>query len=127
MRDERERRAIWVFGSNLLGIHGGGAARIARDEYGAVRGVGVGRTGNAYAIPTMRAPGRDTLDLSEIETHINVFCEYAREHDDAFLVTRVGCGIAGFADEDVAPLFAAAPRNCIFAHAWQPFLPEWRA
>ena len=92
---------IFVFGSNLAGRHGGGAARIAADKFGAEMGVGVGRTGQTYAIPTMQG-GVDT-----IRPYVDQFIEYAAEHPNLkFLVTRIGCGIAGFRDADIAPLFA---------------------
>lgn len=90
---------IFVFGSNLAGRHGGGAARIAADKFGAEWGVGVGRTGQTYAIPTMQG-GVDT-----IRPYVDDFIEYATQHPELnFLVTRIGCGIAGF--RDIAPLFA---------------------
>lgn len=121
--DEYSRRAIWVFGSNLHGIHGGGAAKVAADEYGAERGVGEGRTGNAYAIPTMARPGADTLEFIEIVAAVERFLSYARANPaDAFLVTRVGCVIAGYSNEDIAPLFADAPRNCILAPQWDEII-----
>ena len=92
---------IFVFGSNLAGRHGGGAARIAADKFGAEMGVGVGRTGQTYAIPTMQG-GVDT-----IRPYVDQFIEYVAEHPNLkFLVTRIGCGIAGFRDADIAPLFA---------------------
>lgn len=92
---------IFVFGSNLRGMHGGGAARMAMDKFGAEWGVGVGRTGQTYAIPTMHG-GVDVIKL-----YVDEFVEYAKAHLELkFLVTRVGCGIAGFRDEDIAPLFA---------------------
>ena len=92
---------IFVFGSNLAGRHAGGAARIAADKFGAELGVGVGRTGQTYAIPTMQG-GVDT-----IRPYVDDFIEYATQHPELnFLVTRIGCGIAGFRDVDIAPLFA---------------------
>ena len=92
---------IFVFGSNLAGRHAGGAARIATDKFGAEWGVGVGRTGQTYAIPTMQG-GVDT-----IRPYVDDFIEYATQHPELnFLVTRIGCGIAGFRDVDIAPLFA---------------------
>lgn len=92
---------VFVFGSNLAGRHGGGAARIAADKFGAEMGVGVGRTGQTYAIPTMQG-GVDT-----IRPYVDQFIEYAAEHPNLkFLVTRIGCGIAGFRDADIALLFA---------------------
>ena len=92
---------IFVFGSNLAGRHAGGAARIAADKFGAEMGVGVGRTGQTYAIPTMQG-GVDT-----IRPYVDDFIEYTTQHPELnFLVTRIGCGIAGFRDVDIAPLFA---------------------
>ena len=94
---------IFVFGSNLEGIHGGGAARLAHKCFGAVMGKGVGLHGNSYAIPTMQG-GVDT-----IQPYINEFLEFAKEHSDLrFYVTKIGCGIAGFRVRDIAPLFADA-------------------
>ena len=98
-----EPNEIFVFGSNLEGMHGGGAARIAYEKFGAEWGVGVGPTGQTYAIPTMQG-GVDT-----IRPYVDDFIRYAEQHpDQTFLVTRIGCGIAGFRDEHIAPLFAAA-------------------
>lgn len=123
MNGEFSRRAIWVFGSNLLGIHGAGAAFVAAKEYGASRGVGEGRTGNAYAIPTMKRPGMQTLSLDEVAAAIDRFLTYAvKNPDDAFLITRIGCGIAGFTDDEIAPLFAIAPTNCIIAPLWRQII-----
>ena len=94
---------IFVFGSNLAGAHGGGAARMAYRRFGAVWGIGVGLTGRTYAIPTMQG-GVDT-----IKPYVDQFIAFAREHRQLpFLVTRIGCGIAGFRDRDIAPLFAQA-------------------
>lgn len=94
---------IFVFGSNLAGMHGGGAARVALDRFGAVPGQGVGLQGQSYAIPTMQG-GVDT-----IRPYVDEFIEFARSHPELkFYVTRIGCGIAGFDDSEVAPLFADA-------------------
>ena len=117
-------RHIFVFGSNLSGRHGAGAALTAYRHWGAVPGVGWGRTGMAYAIPTK--DGRlDVLPLSEIQKHVEIFLAYAgankSSHKDfslTFLVTAVGCGLAGYSDWDVAPLFASAPDNCILPEGW---------
>ena len=98
-----EPNEIFVFGSNLAGFHGGGAARIAYEQFGAEWGVGAGRTGQCYAIPTMQG------GVETIRPCVNEFIEYAKQHPEwIFLVTRIGCGIAGFTDEQIAPLFAAA-------------------
>ena len=94
---------IFVFGSNLDGMHGGGAARVASKHFGAVWGQGTGLQGQSYAIPTMQG-GPET-----IEPYIEKFIRFAKEHRELdFLVTRIGCGIAGFKDEEIAPLFSDA-------------------
>lgn len=94
---------VFVFGSNLNGYHGGGAARVAMDKFGAVWGQGVGLQGQSYAIPTMQG-GVDT-----IKPYVDEFIGFARQHGGlTFLVTRIGCGIAGFTDEEMAPLFRTA-------------------
>lgn len=92
---------VFVFGSNKAGMHGGGAARIAYEEFGAKWGEGVGMTGRCYAIPTMDG----SIDL--IRRYVDDFTEFAREHPElTFLVTRIGCGIAGWRDSEIAPLFS---------------------
>lgn len=94
---------IFVFGSNLAGMHGGGAAYMAFKSFGAEWGVGVGRTGQCYAIPTMQG------GVETIRPYVDEFIEYAKQHPELlFLVTRIGCGIAGFTNEEIAPLFRAA-------------------
>lgn len=94
---------VFVFGSNLAGMHGGGAARMARLYFGAVIGNGDGIQGQSYAIPTMQG-GVDT-----IRPYVDRFIAYARQHpEQQFLVTRIGCGIAGFSPDEIAPLFSDA-------------------
>lgn len=94
---------IFVFGSNLAGAHGGGAARAARIHFGAVMGQGVGLQGRSYAIPTMQG-GPET-----IKPYVDDFIFFAKQHPElTFLVTSIGCGIAGFHARDIAPLFASA-------------------
>lgn len=101
--DDLQENEVFVFGSNLAGMHGGGAARIARLRFGAVMGNGVGMQGRSYAIPTMQG-GTET-----IRPYVNDFIAYAKEHPElTFLVTPIGCGIAGFEPEDIAPLFEEA-------------------
>ena len=98
-----DRDEVFVFGSNLAGNHAGGAARVARERFGAIMGQGVGMQGQSYAIPTMQG-GVDT-----IKPYVDEFIRLAREWDQTtFYVTRIGCGIAGFTDEEIAPLFADA-------------------
>lgn len=101
--DDLQENQVFVFGSNLAGMHGGGAARVARLRFGAVMGKGVGMQGRSYAIPTMQG-GTKT-----IRPYVNDFIAYAKEHPElTFLVTPIGCGIAGFEPEDIAPLFEEA-------------------
>lgn len=101
--DVLEKDEIFVFGSNLAGHHKGGAARAANMKFGAEWGVGVGLTGHAYAIPTMQG------GVGTIKPYVDEFIEFAKAHSELkFLVTRIGCGIAGFKDEQIAPLFQKA-------------------
>ena len=94
---------IFVFGSNLEGMHGGGAARIAYNKFGAIWGQGVGLQGQSYGIPTMHG------GVKEIKPYVDEFINFAKSHPELkFLVTRIGCGIAGFKDEEIAPLFQDA-------------------
>lgn len=94
---------IFVFGSNLAGAHAGGAARLAFDRYGAVWGQGVGLQGHCYAIPTMQG------GVETIKPYVDEFIAFASEHHEyKFLVTRIGCGIAGFSSKEMAPLFQKA-------------------
>ncbi len=94
---------IFVFGSNLAGHHAGGAARVARQKFGAIEGQGVGLQGQSYAIPTMQG------GVETIKPYVDEFIEFASNCDqNTFYVTRIGCGIAGFKDEDIAPLFRDA-------------------
>ena len=116
---------VFVFGSNLSGLHGAGAARFAERNRGAVRGVFLGRSGMSYAIPTKDKAIRKTLALPVIQHYIEGFLNYAFWHDkEEFQVTRIGCGLAGLKDEQIAPLFKKAPRNCLFDEAWRPYLGD---
>lgn len=112
---------IFVFGSNLQGMHCGGAARMAHDRFGAEWGVGVGPTGRCYAIPTMHG------GVEAIEPYVTDFIGYAEAHPgNRFLVTRVGCGIAGFTDREIAPLFRKALplKNVTLPIEWLRLLRE---
>ena len=98
-----EPNQIFVFGSNLQGLHGGGAAAAAMRNFGAIWGQGVGLQGQSYAIPTMHG------GVDEIRPYVDDFIDFARQHPEfTFLVTRIGCGIAGFTDKQMAPLFIYA-------------------
>lgn len=94
---------VFVFGSNLEGMHGGGAAFTAWKKFGAVMGCGVGLRGQSYAIPTMQG------GVETIKPYVDSFIVFAKEHPELFFyVTRIGCGIAGFRDKEIAPLFSEA-------------------
>ena len=94
---------VFVFGSNLAGSHGGGAAWVAFNKFGAIWGQGVGMQGQSYAIPTMQG------GVETIAPYVDEFIEYAKNHPEKkFLVTAIGCGIAGFSPEEIAPLFKNA-------------------
>ena len=94
---------VFVFGSNLEGMHSGGAAWVAFQKFGAVLGCGVGLRGQSYAIPTMQG------GVETIEPYVYSFIAFAKEHPELFFyVTRIGCGIAGFRDKEIAPLFSEA-------------------
>ena len=94
---------VFVFGSNLAGMHGGGAAYVAFKKFGAVMGCGVGLRGQSYAIPTMQG------GVETIKPYVDDFITFALAHPELFFyVTRIGCGIAGFRDKEIAPLFAKA-------------------
>ena len=94
---------IFVFGSNIQGMHGGGAARVAYKQFGAEWGVGEGLTGQCYALPTMEG------GVDYVQEKVNNFIDCALAHPElTFLVTRIGCGIAGFSDEEIGPLFREA-------------------
>jgi hypothetical protein len=116
---------IFVFGSNEKGIHGAGAAREALEKYGAVLGKGFGHWGNSFAIPTVGNAGRTpsigrTLPLTDIDNYVQHFKAYARWFRNLeFFVTRIGCGLACYKDEDIGPLFAGAPDNCELPHGWR--------
>lgn len=101
---ELKENEIFVFGSNLQGMHGGGAARLAHEKFGAIWGQGVGLQGQSYGIPTMHG------GVDAIKPYVDEFIEFAKSHPElTFFVTRIGCGIAGFRDEEIAPLF----KECI--------------
>lgn len=100
---ELKANEIFVFGSNLAGSHGGGAARLAYERFGAIWGQGVGLQGQSYGIPTMHG------GVEAIKPYVDEFIAFAKQHPEyKFLVTRIGCGIAGFTDAEIAPLFKDA-------------------
>lgn len=113
---------IFVFGSNLAGRHGAGAALHARKHYGAIYGQGRGLQGWSYGIPT-KDHNIETLPLSEIAEEVDEFIKFATEHQEhEFQVTRIGCGLAGYHNDQIAPMFRHAPANCFFDEEWIPYL-----
>lgn len=114
---------IFVFGSNLLGRHGMGAALFAANNRGAKYGVGIGRTGNSYAIPT-KGLRMEVLPLDIISEHVKQFIDYVIANPQLeFELTRVGCGLAGYKDHQIAPLFKGIPRkNVKIAESWKDYL-----
>ncbi len=102
---------VFVFGSNLAGRHGAGSAKHALKHFGAKYGVGIGRQGNSYAIPT-KDHKLNTLPLDEIKQYVLNFCAYAEYHwEECFNVVEIGCGLAGYTPEQIAPMFQSAPEN----------------
>ncbi len=112
---ELQQGEIFVFGSNLSGMHGGGAALVAYRKFGAVWGQGVGLQGQSYGIPTMQG------GVETIRPYVDEFIQFAGEHPElTFLVTRIGCGIAGFTDDEISPLFEKAHsiENIVLPEGW---------
>ena len=113
-------KQVFVFGSNEAGRHGAGAARVAYEKHGARWGKGFGHYGNSFAIPT-KDMSIMTLDLTVIRKYVEAFLQYAAAHKDlTFKVTRIGCGLAGYTDQEIAPMFWEAPSNCLFDALWFP-------
>jgi len=115
---------IFVFGSNKSGVHGAGAAHVAFKQHGAVWGIGEGIVGNSYALPT-KGFHIEKLPLLEIQHSVSRFietAEYWKDRGAEFQVTRVGCGLGGHKDHDIAPMFRTAPDNCLFDEYWKPWL-----
>lgn len=111
---------IFVFGSNLAGRHGAGAAKIALN-YGAKYGMGIGLQGNSYAIPTKDHNLR-VLSIQEIQKHINQFLEVVKDNPNKqFFLTRIGCGLAGYQDHQIAHLFQTYP-NISFPIQWVQYV-----
>ena len=115
-------KQIFVFGSNLAGIHGAGAAQAAKLFYDAVPGIGIGVTGYSYAIPT-KDQNIKTLSLDIIQQYVWAFIKYSKANPELeFFITRVGCGLAGYEDKDIAPMFKECGDNCSFAEQWKEYL-----
>ena len=115
---------VFVFGSNLEGRHGAGAALHAKKYFGAVYGQGEGRQGNSYAIPTKSDPYH-SLQLNAIFLYVKRFLEYAEEHfEESFNVTAIGCGLAGYTPRQITPLFENSPENVNLPEEFKKVLDE---
>jgi len=130
LKFEQEPGHVFVFGSNRAGVHGDGAAHFAAQACGAIMGKGEGLMPSSevplcYGIPT-KDHQIQTLPLEEVRVHVEKFIELAWERRDlTFFVTRIGCGLAGFTDYQIAPLFKDAPPNCELPPGWERFEEEY--
>lgn len=114
--------SIFVFGSNMAGRHGKGAALYAKQNHGAIYGQGEGRQGNSYGIATKDSSLRSRT-LEDVEKSVLIFIMYAAFNlKENFEVTRIGCGLAGFKDKEIAPLFKNAPNNCNLPDEWKTLI-----
>lgn len=115
---------IFVFGSNMAGTHAGGAAKIALQHFGAMHGVGRGWAGQSFAIPTMNEHLQQ-MPLSQIEHYIDDFKIYVLNHTQMqFFITAVGCGVAGYKVEEIAPMFKGIAHHVIFPESFRPFVEK---
>lgn len=113
---------VLVFSSNTAGIHNRGSAFLARLRYGAQNGLGSGLQGQSYAIPIRDARNR-LLPLRTIKKHVDDFIQYAKDHpNDIFKVTKIGVGLNSYKHDDIGPMFAMVPSNCIMPTKWQEYL-----
>lgn len=120
-------KKIFVFGSNEAGIHGAGAAKAAYEKHGARWGFSYGHMGNSFAIPT-KDEIIESLPLERIQMYVGGFLAYATGHRKlVFQVTRIGCGLAGYADEHIAPMFWGAPKNCLFDEKWKDIFDDYNS
>ena len=115
---------IFVFGSNMAGTHQGGAAKIALQHFGAMKGAGRGWSGQSYAIPTMNEHLQQ-MPLSQIEHYIEDFKIYTKNHPkNTYFITSIGCGVAGYKVEEIAPMFKGISKNVIFPASFRPFVEK---
>lgn len=116
------KKTCFVFGSNLAGNHGAGAAKYAALHYQAEIGVGIGPTGNAYALPTKDEKLR-RLSLDKISFHLKMFLKYAEKNEDTiFILTPIATGFAGYSRKQVLDIlkFCQIPDNVVFSKQWMP-------
>lgn len=122
-KTQPDKDEVFVFGSNLAGIHGADAAKQAL-KYGAKLGHGIGLQGMAYAIPT-KDEDLKTLPLATISAYVDRFVKVTQQYPHiSFFVTRVGCGLAGYEDKEIAPMFKGCGDNCNFADQWKNYLEQ---
>jgi hypothetical protein len=116
-------KEIFVFGANEAGRHGAGAALYARQHHGAIYGQGFGLQGASFGIPTKDAQIR-TLPLEKIRQYVDKFLAFARSNESElrFKMTRIGCGLAGYQDHQIAPMFRNAPANVVIPEEWLPYV-----
>ena len=113
---------IFVFGSNLAGRHGAGAAKFAVQHHGATYGKGWGLQGKSFAIPT-KCANIKTLPLSTISGYVEMFKDFAREHSElTFLLTPIGCGLAGYSYDQIGPMFKNSPVNVVIPKEFEPYV-----
>ena len=118
-------KMIFTFASNEGGLHGAGAAKTAYEKYGARWGKSYGHYGDSFAIPTKNELVETIADVTRIYGYINGFIAYAKGHRKMiFQVTRIGCGLAGFTDAQIAPMFIGSPKNCHFDEKWRQYLGD---
>ena len=117
-------KMVFVFGSNEAGVHGAGAAKFAYEKKGARYDASYGHFGDSFAIPT-KDENIETMPKERIQQYVNGFLAYAAGHRKVkFQVTAIGCGLAGFKHQDIAPMFEGATPNCFFDEAWRPILGD---
>lgn len=126
------QRPIFVFGSNTAGRHGAGAALFAAKHRGAIRGIGEGMQGVAYAIPTKKPipsdPYRLTrLPLSDIRFYVDRFRQFSENASDlTFEITAIGTGLSGYSHAQIAPMFRPALDNWVLPTRWRMFIGQAR-
>lgn len=111
-------KECFVFGSNLAGRHGAGAALCALQKHGAIYGQGKGLQGDSYALPTKDA-SLNSLPLTAIAKYVEEFLKFAESRPElTFRVTKIGCGLAGYTESEIAPMFQKVPKNCLLPEGW---------
>lgn len=119
---ELKPNEVFVFGSNLAGRHGAGAALLALKKFGAISGQGYGLMGQSYGIAT-KNERIQTLPLDRIQVQVNKFLRFAENNPEKiFLVTQIGCGLAGYSPKDIAPLFKDVPNNVTLPESFSKVL-----